>query len=249
MLNGLLSVLLSTLLLWEPLLKTEWKDPELHYRTSTAYDQSTGIQRTTLDPQGYGLDLWFEVPVFEEPGAGYEKINAFFQALTQQFFSPDNDWLTGPWEYATDPDGPQPTKESPFFLRRRAWINSHTDKLVSVSIGYEWHMGGGGDYGSDSYTFRTDTGELVRLTDLVDESEEELRALIFSALEARNDQTERECGERPIGTDRLQDYTLDDFEFAVYEDGIIINFDKYEAAHGAYGGFDIELPVQLNPKF
>ena len=90
---------------------------------------------------------------------------------------------------------------------------------------------------------------MVRLTDLVDESEEALKELIFSALEARNDQTERECGERPIETDRLRNYTLDDFEFAVYEDGIIINFDKYEAAHGAYGGFDIELPVQLNPQF
>ena len=247
MLNVLLSMVLSTLLLWEPLLKTEWKDPELHYRTSTAYDRSTGIQRTTLDPQGYGLDLWFEVPVFDELGKGYEKINAFFQELTQQFFSPDSVWITDPWEYATDPDGFRPTKEYPFFLRRRAWINSHTDKLVSVSIGYEWMMGGVLDTGSDSYTFRTDTGELVRLTDLVDESEEELLEIIFAVLEAR--QIENEYEMFALELDYLQDYTLDDYEFAVYEDSIVINFDKYEAAYGAYGDFDIKLPVQLNPKF
>ena len=108
-------------------------------------------------------------------------------------------------------------------------------------------MGGVLDTGSDSYTFRTDTGELVRLTDLVDESEEELLEIIFAVLEARRIENEYETFAFEL--DYLQDYTLDDFEFAVYEDSIVINFDKYEAAYGAYGDFDIKLPVQLNPKF
>lgn len=223
-------------------------DPVLHYRTTSAYDPETGIRRTTLDPQGYYLSVYFEVPVFEEDGEGYEKINAFFDELERQFFSPENESLICAWETVTDPDGPEVTEEYPFFYERNAWVNSQTDKLVSVFIGYQWMMGGVLDCGSDSYTFRTDTGELVKLTDLVDGTEEELTGLIFAALEERNGQEEYEVG--AIELDYLQDYTLDDFEFDVDEDGTIwINFDRYEAAYGAYGAFSVELPVTLDPKF
>lgn len=223
-------------------------DPVLHYRTTSAYDPETGIRRTTLDPQGYYLSVYFEVPVFEEDGEGYRKINAFFDELERQFFTPENESLTHAWETVTDPDGPEVTEEYPFFYERNAWVNSQTDKLVSVFIGYQWMMGGVLDCGSDSYTFRTDTGELVKLTDLVDGTEEELIGLIFAALEERNGQEEYEVG--AIELDYLQDYTLDDFEFDVDEDGTIwINFDRYEAAYGAYGAFSVELPVTLDPKF
>lgn len=227
-------------------------DPVLHYRTTSAYDPETGIRRTTLDPQGYYLSVYFEVPVFEEDGEGYEKINAFFDELERQFFSPENESLSGEWGawyYATG-DGPSPTEQYPYFYERWVSVGAHTDKLVSVFIGYQWMMGGVLDCGSDSYTFRTDTGELVKLADLVDETEEELVGLIFAALEERNDQEEREYGGRSIELERLQDYALDDFEFHIDEDGTIwIVFDKYEAAHGAYGAFSVELPVTLNPKF
>ena len=63
-------------------------DPVLHYHTTSAYDPETGIRRTTLDPQGYDLSVYFEVPVFEEDGEGYRKINAFFDELERQFFTP-----------------------------------------------------------------------------------------------------------------------------------------------------------------
>lgn len=220
-------------------------DPVLHYHTTSAYDPETGIRRTTLDPQGYDLSVYFEVPVFEEDGEGYRKINAFFDELERQFFSPGCWMLETAWE-----DRIGIPMSQTFCCERRASVGAHTDKLVSVFIGYEWYMGGVGDYGGDSYTFRTDTGELVKLADLVDGTEEELTGLIFAALEERNDQEEREYGGRSIELERLQDYGLDDFEFSVDEDGTIwINFDRHEAAHGAYGAFSVELPVTLDPKF
>lgn len=225
-------------------------DPELHYRTTQTYDPETGIRRTTLDPQGYSLSLFFEVPVFEEEGEGYQKINRFFDDLERQFFSAENESLIYAWEIMTRPEGVHPTGEQVFHYERWASIGAHTDKLVSVFIGYEWFMGGVADYGGDSYTFRIDTGELVKLTDLVDESEEELTEMIFAALEERNDQEEQERGTRSIELDRLREYALDDFDFSVDRDGTVwIDFDKYEAAYGAYGSFDIELPITLSPKF
>ena len=50
----------------------------------SSYDLETGIRRTTLDAQGRCLSVYFEVPVFEEATAGYRKINAFFEELTER---------------------------------------------------------------------------------------------------------------------------------------------------------------------
>lgn len=221
-------------------------DPVLHYRTTRSYDPETGIRRTTLDPQGYYLSLFFEVPVFEEKGEGYQKINRFFDDLERQFFTPENEILTAAWSNTVETEMPI-TEEQPFFYERNAWINSQTDKLVSVTIDYHWMMGGVHDVGTDSYTFRTDTGELVKLTDLVDESEEEVREIIFAALEERNSQEEYGVGQ--IELEYLQDYTLNDFEFCVVDDQIVIRFDRYEASYGAYGNFAVTLPIEINPKF
>lgn len=221
-------------------------DPVLHYRTTRSYDPETGIRRTTLDPQGYYLSLFFEVPVFEEKGEGYQKINRFFDDLERQFFTPENEILTAAWSNTVETEMPI-TEEQPFFYERNAWINSQTDKLVSVTIDYHWMMGGVHDVGTDSYTFRTDTGELVKLTDLVDESEEEVREIIFAALEERNSQEEYGVGQ--IELEYLQDYTLNYFEFCVVDDQIVIRFDRYEASYGAYGNFAVTLPIEINPKF
>lgn len=223
-----------------------WKDPVLHYRAIRSHYWSD-IRRSTLDPQGYCLSVFIEVPVFKEEGEGYQKINRFFDDLERQFFTPENEALIRAWETVTYPDGPEVTEEYPFFYERNVWINSQTDKLVSVTLDSDWMMGGVHDVRTDSYTFRTDTGELVKLTDLVDESEEEVREIIFAALEERNSQEEYGVG--AIELDYLRDYTLDDFEFCIVDDQIVIRFDRYEASYGAYGNFAITLPIEVNPKF
>lgn len=223
-----------------------FQDPVLHYRAIRSYYWGSGIRRSTLDPQGYCLSVFLEVPVFEEEGEGYQKINRFFDDMEWQFFTPENEILTAAWRNTVETEMPI-TEEQPFFYERNAWINSQTDKLVSVTIDYHWMMGGVHDVGTDSYTFRTDTGELVKLTDLVDESEEEVREIIFAALEERNSQEEYGVG--AIEQDYLRDYTLDDFEFCVVDDQIVIRFDRYEASYGAYGNFAVTLPITINPKF
>ncbi len=232
-----------------PAAPSEGRDSELRYHTTSSYDLEIGIRRTTLDAQGRCLSVYFEVPVFEEATAGYRKINAFFEELTERFFSPDNQQLTAAWGYASGA-GSLAVPEAPFFYQRPAAVGAHTAGLVSVTIGYQWMMGGVLDYGSDSYTFRTDTGELLGLADLVDAGEYALRELIFTALKERVSQDEREHGSSPIDLEHLKGYELDYYEFAVDENGaILLLFDKYEAADGAYGGFDLTLPVPLKPDF
>lgn len=220
-------------------------DPVLHYRTTSTYDPETGIRRTTLDPQGTDFEAWFERPVFEEDGEGYQKINKFFDELERQFFAPEDETLAGFWKCVVASDGPFSPWDNPYCCFRSTTVGIHTDKLVSVNI-CEYQCLLGVYEGNKSYTFRTDTGELVKLTDLVDESDEELKELIVSAVKL-------ELGDWCDDNDEehlKKNYEIDDFKFFVCEDEtIMINFDKYEAAPGVCGAFSVELPVALNPKF
>lgn len=207
----------------------------LSYQTTTQLDPKTHIQRTTLDPQGYELEVYFEVPIFEESTQGGKSINAFFYELNEAFFTPDNENLGRIWEGITLHE----VNATPYFYRWNAHVNTQTEQLVSVSIAYEWYAGGVVDYGSDSYTFRADTGALLKLTDVVDGSEEDLRAMIEAALQAQDE------GAGIVNTELAQTRPLDEFEFYVEDGRVVLPFDKYEAAFGAYGGFAVELPADL----
>ena len=112
-----------------PAAPSEGRDSELRYHTTSSYDLETGIRRTTLDAQGRCLSVYFEVPVFEEATAGYRKINAFFEELTERFFSPDNQQLTAAWGYASGA-GSLAVPEAPFFYQRPAAVGAHTAGLV-----------------------------------------------------------------------------------------------------------------------
>ena len=217
----------------------ETDPPELLYRRTSVLDEETGIRRTTLDPQGLNLSAFFEIPVFPEDTEGYGRINACFEALEESFFSPDNDNLLWAWESALE----KAAGSDSYLYENYARVLTHTEELLCVSITYEWFMGGVYDYGGDSYTFRTDTGELLKLTDLVEGTEDGLRELILEAVR----ESEREEG--AIYFEKLEEYPLDQFEFYLAGDRVIISFDKYEASYGAYGGFAVELPVELKAQW
>ncbi|MEY8336488.1 hypothetical protein AALB16_00440 [Lachnospiraceae bacterium 62-35] len=206
-------------------------DPVLHYQTTESYDIQTGIRRTTLDTQGYDLSVYYEIPIFEESTPGYQEINKFFDALCEGFFSPKNKNLQAVWEYITAPE----VSGTPYYYEWSVRMNDHTDKLVSVSISYNWYMGGVADYGSDSYTFDVNTGKLLCISELSNKTEEELKGMIISAM------TEIDQSTGAIEMDRVRQYSLDDFEFYVQDGQIWINFDKYEISDGAAGGFQIML--------
>lgn len=210
---------------------------ELNYQTTTSYDAETGIRRTTLDPQGLDLSVFYEIPVFERTGEGYRKINEFFEELEKPFFTPENNSLTGAWEYRNGIPMPYT-----FCYENAAAIMTQTDKLVSISIQSFWYMGGVNDTWSESYTFDTETGELLNLTDVAVGTEEEIDAVIRATLRT----AEEEMG---IEADLVSDYLPNDFEFYVNEGKVYLCFDRYEAAIGAAGSFTVELPVTIDPKF
>ncbi len=202
----------------------------LDIRTKEIYDSERGILRTYLDAPD--LELFYEIPVFEEDSEGYRKINQFFEDKKEVFFSPENENLITALDMATnDPAGDAGGYE----YGNTAVVRLQTEELVSVSICYEWYMGGVLDYGSDSYTFRTDTGEQLHLTDLVEGTEAELKAEIVSLLQ------EQDGGRGSLSLGNLQERPLEEFEFVACPDGVWVFFDKYEIADGAAGSFSVKL--------
>lgn len=204
------------------------------YKTTVSYDAETGIERTTLDTQGHDASIFFEIPIFEETSGSYKAINAYMRGVRDDFFTSET--LIRALEHIYDPDKAE--QEGRYVYNRRAVVNCDTDKYISISILYEWWMGGAGDYGSDSYTFSKETGELLSLTDIIDMPEDEIKKLIMELLKEKSENSEEKGW---IDLDYINGYALEDFEFVIRDREVWINFDKYEAADGAHGGFDIKL--------
>lgn len=191
--------------------------PKLLYHTTSETDPDTGIRRTTLDPQGLDLSIRYETPVFPEQTNGYRKINAFFENLEREFFSPRNESLVSVWGYSIPP------VLGGYWYEWTAQVTEQTDKLVSVHLWRTWCMGGVNDKGGEGYTFRTDTGELLSLTDLAQGSEEEIRSAILDAFE--------KCGyfyEPESVLAEAREYPLEDFTFFLTPEGFFIHLARYE---------------------
>lgn len=199
-----------------------------------SYDPSTHIRRTTLDPEGYNLELYFEIPVFEDGGDGYEEINAFFQGLEDEFF--DEGDIASYRETASLL--PQ-SDEFPCFYTYNACINDWTEKFVSVSLSYSWYMGGVLDYGTNNYNFRTDTGERLLLSDFIDGTETEVKDLIVSAIQQQYPGIDNDA------LNAIREHDAERFDFFISDGHVHVFFDKYEISYGAAGMFDVELPAEL----
>ena len=219
------------------------KPTELLYHTWVTDSRVTHIIRTTLDPQGYDLSVYFEIPYFYPEFGDHgdtQKLNQFFQTLSDEFFSPANSNLLDIWESAQE-------NRAGLVYQSNAEVTFRSKAAVSVVMRSYWCGGGVSCYGQKNYTFRTDTAELLTLSDVAEGSEEELKTAILVSIEAAAE-------ERFYDTEKVlaaaEEYTLEDFKFCVYPDGIEINFDSYELGRtGAQGPFSVRPDVKVKDEW
>ncbi len=113
------------------------------------------------------------------------------------------------------------------------------DDYIGLSLfWYEYWAGAAhGQYGNQEYVFSRSTGERILLTDMVENSEEEICAIIAPYVEAKADWgTDEEGWERII---------LEEGRFYLTPEGIGIHFDTYELTCYASGGLDVVVPYEL----
>lgn len=216
---------------------------ELLYNTWVTDSHVTHIIRTTLDTQGYDLSVYFEIPYFAPEFGDYgdtQKLNRFFQNLSDEFFSSANSNLLDIWESAQD-------KRAGLVYQWNAEVTFRSKTLVSVALRYFWNAGGVNSLGQENYIFRTDTAEPLTLADVAEGNEEELKQAILTAVETA-------AAERYYDTKKVlaaaEEYALEDFSFCVYPDGIEINFDSYELGRSsAEGAFSVRPDITVKAEW
>lgn len=215
-----------------------------NYGELTASTLSSGypgasILHTALNTQE-DLEIYYEIPVFEGQGEGYDKINAFFQELNDDFWGPENEDLA--WMLETVSEYPP---NDTYRDKVTARICDWTDQYISVSLAYSWYMGGVKDFGNTNYNFRTDTGEELLLSDISDCSDTEIKDMILDAMIQTYGDIDTYF---PGSSDIIRNYNIEDFDFYISDGHVYVCFDKYEIAYGAAGDFEVELPIMLSKR-
>jgi len=201
------------------------------------------IERTELG-EGLPVEMYFEIPVFEGDSAAARAINAELGAVQEACINDAADVLEIVEEAKDGEYGP--TEENPYIDTTIALVETCTEELVSVTIAYEWYMGGVLDYGLNAYNYNARTGERVYLTDLLDGSEEEIKESIVTAfLEQHPEAADAGVMETPMDAIRAKD--IRDFNFYVQDGIAYVAFSKYEITYGAAGAFDVALTDDLRP--
>lgn len=173
--------------------------------------QTLNIKRTTLNDENLNLSVYFEIPIFHEKTSGYKKINSYFQKLEKNFFAQSNESLNNALEYAKIIP-----HEIPFRYENTAMVHTKSEKLLSASINSDWWMGGINDTNVEYYNFSTETGQILKLSDLIDETELETLNKIYKATKEKN-----------LDLTEIKTKSLDDFNFYIKNQTIIINYEKY----------------------
>lgn len=210
---------------------------------NTAASMDGDIKRTTIDSQGYDIEIWYEAPVFAEDTDGYAKINAEYEARLDAFVNDESGELADLWEIV---EGNPPVSES-YRYTVSADIKSQTAKYVSVK--QEFYMYLGGMDGVECYydNFRTDSGESLLLTDFLGESESQIKEMIVDAL-VQTDPYIKETG----ALDEITDHDSSKFDFYISDGHIYICFTPYELYGMTYGNdapVEVELPAELKAEW
>ncbi len=228
----------------EPTLEEEFYEGRTSVVTGAVGILKWRVDRLDLS-DGLPVDMYFEIPVLEEDGAGIERINADLAAFRQSYvedFVPD---VLETVRSAREA-GALPTKDMRYTDVHRADMHTCAENLVSLSIDYEWWMGGTTDYGSVTFTYDPRTGERLYLRDVLYGTDDQIKESIVTALTEQYPGVE-EAGildETPM--DAIRGMDLDAIDFYVECDAVHVTFSKYEIAYGAAGAFDVLLPDVLN---
>lgn len=202
------------------------------------------LERSIVEMPGREVEVYFEIPVFEDEGAAYAEINGFFRGLRDDFLGEaGRELLNDIWQMSEPPY----VNTTPYLATWSAKVTAWDEKYISVTISYDWYMGGVLDYGLDAYVFDAQTGRRLHIDEVIAGSEAEIKDMIEAALIDLEPGFAQEqpdiMGETTLG--RMRAHTLAEFDFYIEDGQVRVAFDKYEIAAGAAGGFGVTLPANL----
>lgn len=206
--------------------ETEDKQDDFSVRDVDYEIVSTTDPRSDADATAY-----YQRPEFQSDLPGIRKINDFFRENEENLLREE-----GIFEYA----GENTTGEA-FFSELNVDAVELEDRIVSVCVSQSWWSGGNTDSGQTGYVFDAETGERLKLSDVLDVDARRLRYAVTEGLLRQTGGSGED-----LFLNGLLYYTLDDYDFAIIDGLVTILFDKYEVASGAAGTFAV--PVELPRK-
>lgn len=218
-------------------------DSEAPAPENAAVSTEGDIRRTMVDSRGYDIEIWYEIPDFPEDTDGYKAVNAFFEGLQDAFLNDESSELADLWDIV---EANPPASES-YYYTVSAEVKSRTAKYVSVSQTQEMYLGGMRESESRYYNFRTDTGEVLTLTDILEGTEGQIADQIADAVAAADPYTE-ETG----ALDDIRGRDTGEFDFYISDGHVYLSFDTYDLYGTAYGSdppIEIELPAELKAEW
>lgn len=216
---------------------------EISVPENAAVSTEGDIRRTMVDSRGYDIEIWYEIPDFPEDTDGYKAVNAFFEGLQDAFLDDESGELADLWDIV---EGNPPQSES-YYYTVSAEVKSRTARYVSVSQTQEMYLGGMRESESRYYNFRTDTGEVLALTDVLDGTADQIADQVADAVAAADPYTE-ETG----ALDDIRGRDIGEFDFYISDGHVFLSFDTYDLYGTAYGGdppVEVELPAELKAEW
>jgi hypothetical protein len=203
-------------------------------------DPEVTIRHCELDAGNENVEFFYEIPHMEGITPTAKHFNDFFEALYADFMATDPKEVRELLD-ATVPG--RPSAEDPFRYCWRAEVQEVSERWISVTLSYDWYMGGVWDYGIDGYTFDRHAGERLFLDDVLPGSEEMIQAAIADGLkEQYPDIVELEDGQGNTPVTVAAALPVRMIDFYVAEGGTVtVVFDKYEIAPGAVGLLTVKV--------
>ncbi|MBR4702350.1 MAG: hypothetical protein IKO91_00755 [Oscillospiraceae bacterium] len=208
---------------------------------AAAQAPSVAIRHFDLDAGNENAELFFEIPVLTEASSAADRFNDFFLSLYGDFAEKE---LGRVREILASAAPGTPSAENPYRDCWTAQVRDCSQRWISISLSYDWYMGGVLDYGINGYAFDRLSGERLYLNDLLPGSEDRIKSVIACGLKEKYPELVEMAdfqGNTPL--DALEKLTVPEIDFFIAEGGVItVVFDKYELAPGAAGMLIVPLP-------
>ena len=198
------------------------------------------IRHFELDAGNENIEFFYEIPHMEGINPVAKRFNDFFDAIYEDFLATEPEKV----RELLDASVPgRPSTYDPYWYWWRAEVQEVSGRWISVTLSYDWYMGGVWDYGINGYTFDRRTGERLFLDDVLQGTEEMIQAAIADGLkEQYPDIAELEDGQGNTPVTVAAALPVRMIDFYVAEGGTVtVVFDKYEIAPGAVGLLTVKV--------
>ncbi len=192
------------------------------------------IRHFELDVGNEDVEIYYEIPHMEGLTPAAKRFNDFFDALYEDFMANEPEKV----RELLDASVPgRPSADDTYHCCWRAEVQDVSERWISITLSYDWYMGGVWDYGINGYTFDRRTRERLFLNDVLSGTEEMIQAAIADGLKEQYPEiAELADGQGNTPLTMLERIPIREIDFYIAKGGMVtVVFDKYEIAPGVAG--------------